>query len=174
VHCAIEAAAQSRQAYYANQHRRDLIYQLGDRVLLSTENLRASVISGTPKLLPKYIGPYTIKRKISDTAYELTLPPTMKIHPVFHIHLLKPYQDGLSLMPHRIHVPIPEPELIDDEEPAWEIESILKKRKHGWQVEYLIKWKEYPLEEATWEPLSNLQYANEAIQEYEQQQSRHH
>ena len=114
---------------------------------------------------------------ISPTAYEVELPSSMHIHPVFHIHLLKLYQSGMDRFPSRISIrpsveEEQEPELMDDEQPAWEVETILKKRKRGRQVEYLIKWKDYPIEEATWEPMENLQHAQESIQEYEEKQ--HH
>jgi len=122
---------------------------------------------GAPKLLPKYVGPYRVSKVISRTAYQLELPATMRIHPVFHIHLLKPYLDPTSAFPARIREPIPEPEFVDDDEPHWDVESILRKRRRGRQTEYLVKWVGYPLEESTWEPLENLQNADEAIQEFE-------
>lgn len=168
--------AQQRQARYADQHRRELQFQVGDRVLLSTENLRSSLLVGASKLLSKYIGPYTIKRVISRTAYELDLPPTMRMHPVFHIHLLKPHVNAREHFPERIQDERPGPdedELIDSEEPRWEVESILRKRTRGRNnIEYLVKWLGYPIEEATWEPLANVDRAEEAIQEFEQQQAR--
>jgi hypothetical protein len=91
----------------------------------------------------------------------------MRVHPVFHVHLLKPYHDPTAAFPARIREPTPEPEFVDEEEPAWEVESILRKRRRGRRVEYLVKWAGYPIEEATWEPLENLQNADEAIQEFE-------
>ncbi|MGH2639957.1 MAG: hypothetical protein ACRDF4_11870, partial [Rhabdochlamydiaceae bacterium] len=43
----------------------------------------------TPKLTARYIGPFTIKRKLSPLNYELQLPPSLSIHPVFHISKLR-------------------------------------------------------------------------------------
>jgi hypothetical protein len=123
---------------------------------------------GAPKFLPKFIGPYRVTKVISRTAYELNLPDTMKVHPVFHVHLLKPYHDPHAAFPSRIRDPTPEPEFVDDNEPHWEVESILKKRRRGRQVEYLVKWKDFPPEEATWEPLENMVNADQSIQEYEE------
>lgn len=165
--------AQARQIKYADEHRRDLSFAVGDRVLLSTANLRRSgIMVGAPKLLPKFIGPYRISKVISRHAYQLDLPPTMRVHPVFHIHLLKPFHDPTAAFPARLHEPTPEPEFVDEEEPVWEVESILRKRRRGRQVEYLVKWAGYPIEEATWEPLANLQNADLAIQEFEDRTGR--
>ena len=36
------------------------------------------------------------------------------------------------------------------------VSKILDKRRNGNLTEYLLKWKGYPIEEATWEPVSTL------------------
>ena len=41
----------------------------------------------------------------------------------------------------------------------------MSRRGKGW-LEYLVKWKNYPLEEASWEPVMNLTNAREAIEEF--------
>jgi len=51
------AAAQDRQKAYADGKRRHITFQLGDAVLLSTKNIKLKY-PGTPKLLPKWIGPF--------------------------------------------------------------------------------------------------------------------
>lgn len=160
--------AQQRQQRYADEHRRELRLEPGAKVLLSTENLRAHMV-GAPKFLPRFIGPYTIKRVVSPTAYELLLPPTMHIHPVFHIHLLKPYLDGEATMPERVPIhPRPTPEVQQEgEEPEWEVESVLNERLRGRQLQYLVKWKGYPLEEASWEPASHLANSQKAVRDFE-------
>ncbi|OUM70107.1 hypothetical protein PIROE2DRAFT_37586, partial [Piromyces sp. E2] len=43
-----------------------------------------------------------------------------------------------------------------EEEEHEVVEKILDKRKHYGKIQYLIKWKSYPLSEASWEPKSNL------------------
>ncbi len=60
--------------------------------------------------------------------------------------------------------------MIDGQE-EYEVEEIVSKRvrQHGRKqiVEYLVKWKGYPASDNTWERISNLTNASEAISEFE-------
>lgn len=38
----------------------------------------------------------------------------------------------------------------------WEVEQILQRGRINNIKHYLVKWKGYPLDEATWEPITNL------------------
>jgi hypothetical protein len=166
--------AQERQAKYANQRRREVTFQLGDKVLLSTANLKSD--KQAPKLSPKYIGPFTIKRVVSPVTCELELPWSMSaIHPVFHISKLRAYRDGSASFPSRpVESTRPPAELIDTGEEAWEVERVVDKRVRRYgrhqRVEYLVLWKGYPEWEKTWEPEKNLRTAQRAIQQYERSQ----
>ncbi|KAJ9514334.1 hypothetical protein QJQ45_012353 [Haematococcus lacustris] len=72
------AATQSRQSAYANKARRDVEYKVGQKVLLSTKNLKLQ--SGKARKL------------IPIVAVKLDLPASMsRLHPVFHVSLIKPY-----------------------------------------------------------------------------------
>jgi hypothetical protein len=164
-------AAQNRQRQYANQHRREVVFKKGDMVLLSTANLRNE--QRAPKLSPKFIGPFPIIRVVSDVAYELELPDTLKIHPVFHVSKLKEYKDGKDLFPERKEESQirPTSENVIDGEEAWEVEEVVgkrvRKRGKATVTEYLVRWKNYPDWDKTWEPAKNLRAAQEAVAEYE-------
>ena len=78
----------------ANQHRNDITSKEGEKVLLSTYNSRVQAVDATNKFLPKYIGPFTITKVISEVVYQLDLPETMKCHNVFHMDRLQSYSEN--------------------------------------------------------------------------------
>ena len=76
-------ASQARMKRLADAHRRDLQLSVGDEVLLSSKNMRIRK-GGTRKLLPKFLGPFEVLKRIGSLAYQLALPPSLgKTHPVF-------------------------------------------------------------------------------------------
>ena len=75
------------QAKYYNKKHRDIEFDTEDLMLLSTRNLK---MKGIPeKLKKRFVGPFKIEQRIGQQAYKLSLPENWKIHPVFHISLLK-------------------------------------------------------------------------------------
>ena len=124
------------------------------------------------KLFPKFLGPFHIVKIVSPVAYELALPPEMKIHPVQHAEKLKPVQESSSFAPHRTQIPLPPPpEVSEDGQVEFEVERILDRRirklRHGQtRTEYLVHWKGYPSYDATWEPAKNLDRSQSLISEY--------
>ena len=161
--------AQSNQAKYANQHRREFEqWKVGQKVMLSTANLKHP--GRAPKLCGNWIGPLTIKRVLSKVTYELELPANMKIHPVFHVSHLKLANDSLSFPSRPIIDNRPPAELLDDTtEEVFEVERVVNKRISGRKVMYLVKWKGYPDWENTWEPESAFKNHRDAINTYENQ-----
>ncbi len=63
-----------------------------DQVLLSTKHVHLKVPRGeVAKLMPKYIGPFKVLERLGS-AYRLALPRNLRMHPVFHVSLLRAYQ----------------------------------------------------------------------------------
>jgi transposase InsO family protein len=151
-------SASADQARYANLRRRPMSFDLHQHVLLSTKNLRLKD-DRARKLTDKFIGPYQITERIGSHAYRLDIPNSLHIHPVFHVSLLKAYKGNVTEQ--RL------PPLLVDDFVEYEVQRILDKRKTGRKVEYLVQWKGYPLHEATWEPVANLQNSKELIQDFE-------
>ena len=42
-------------------------------------------------MAPRYCGPFEILSRIGQVAYQLALPPNLRVHNVFHISILKKY-----------------------------------------------------------------------------------
>lgn len=163
-------SAQHRQARYADQHRRDVTFGVGDKVLLSTEHLKMiGADRRTPKFSNRYIGPFTVKRIVNSNAYELDLPSQLRIHPILNVSRLKPYRDGSSEFPSRPTADTrPPPEVVlEDGAEQFEVERIIGKRGAGRRAQYLVKWLGYPHWESTWEKVSNLAGARQAVDDFE-------
>jgi hypothetical protein len=114
--------AQERQRKYADQRRRHAEFSVGDQVLLSTQYLTLRVGEGsTPKLNPRYNGPFSITKVLSPVAYQLKLPTSMKCHNVFHISLLKPTNTETTLIDKDPQSP-PPPVQVDNGEAYFVVE----------------------------------------------------
>jgi len=138
---------QNRMKHYANQKRLPApTLKEGDKVYLLRKNVKTTRPSD--KLDWKKLGPFKIKKKLSDINYTLSLPHGMRIHPTFHISLLEPAPRNAEIDVHT--------EIIPEQSIEYEVEKILRTRKGKKEKEYLIKWKNYPNSENTWEPESNL------------------
>ena len=145
-------AAIDKQKVQADKHRRPLQFSVGDSVLLSTEHLNIQQPqTSSAKLSARRVGPFTITAKYSPVLYRLDLPPTMRVHPVFHISKLAPYRSSSSF-PDRPE-PEPPPPVVLDNEQYFTVEAILGRRwndnKHAFQ--YLIKWLGYDDSWNSWE-----------------------
>jgi hypothetical protein len=146
-------------------------FAVGEQVLLSTEHLKMlGSEKRSPKFACKYLGPFKIKRVVNANAYELDLPAPLQIHPVLNIDRLKPYRDGRAAFPARPppNSRPPPTTTLENGAALWEVESVLGRRGSGRSTRYLVKWAGYPNWESTWEPLSALSGAPNAISDYEQ------
>ncbi len=157
------AEAKQRMKSYVDKTRRDERFVVGDEVLLSTVNLSFAI---PRKLKPRFVGPFKVTKVISPVAYELKLPQTLsRLHPVFHVSLLKRYVKGFG------PPPAPPPPLeVSDEFERHEVQAIIGHRRVGRRkmLEYHVLWKGYPLHEATWEPERNLDGYDLLLRAYKQ------
>jgi hypothetical protein len=159
--------AKANQERNANKSRRDVSYQVGDQVLLSANhiNLASQALCPTKKLQHRFLGPYRVVKRVSLVAYRLELPESLRIHPVFHVSLLRPYKDPASFPDRALPTPPPLPVTIEDT-PEYVVERILDHRTRHHRLEYLVKWEGYPDYDASWEPGEHLANAPEILREY--------
>ena len=76
------------QKKYTDALCHDVEYAVGDKVLLSTKNLR---LHGTRKFRDRFVGPFVVVECIGNTAYHLDLSCSAAlsgVHNVFHVSLL--------------------------------------------------------------------------------------
>ena len=134
------------------------------------ETTHIKLLPDHAKLKEKRTGSFKIWRKLSNWAYELELPEEWKIHPVFHASLLTRF------VTNEVHGPAfakPPPDEVEGEE-EYEVGTILKHRtrtvRKGHQREthweFLIHWKGYSRNDASWVPEDDLSHAQEALDQY--------
>ncbi|VFQ72131.1 unnamed protein product [Cuscuta campestris] len=149
--------AQRRMTQTANRHRTDLKFKEGDWVLLKLQPYRqhSVVRRSSQKLARRYYGPYRVLARIGEAAYRLELPPGSRIHPVFHVSLMRPYygespeQEQLALPSEFVHgQPLSEPARILAER------QVLVRGTPEKQC--LVEWTDGGRDDVTWEPYDRL------------------
>ncbi|XP_040244116.3 uncharacterized protein [Aegilops tauschii subsp. strangulata] len=77
--------------HQADKKRSVRMFQVGDQVYLKLQPYIQTFVAphANHKLSFKFYGPFTIIRKINDVAYELQLPASSTVHPVFHVSQLR-------------------------------------------------------------------------------------
>ncbi|KAF8756489.1 hypothetical protein RHS01_04205 [Rhizoctonia solani] len=100
------------------------------------------------------LGTVQVTKKISNRAYRLELPPTMRIHNVFYVGLLSKVKrdDKRTFENH------PPPVTVDGEE-EYKVEGITNAKERDGKWFFQVKWKGYGSEENMWEPRENLKNA---------------
>ena len=157
--------AQKHYEKQVNKIRRQVSFKVGQKVWLNLKNFTLSQ-GLMSKFIAKFAGPFPVVKQVFNDAYKLQLPPEIKVHPVFHVLLLKEYFED-SVRPEREQVLRPISELVENYE-EYEVETILNKRKlQSRDTEYLVKWRGYHVKEATWIPGSDLGNAKKVVQDFE-------
>ncbi|WRX23577.1 Reverse transcriptase domain - like 10 [Theobroma cacao] len=144
--------AQDRQKSYADKRRKDLEFEIDDKVFLKVSPWKGVIrFAKRGKLNPRYIGPFRIIERIGPVAFRLELPPELdRIHNVFHVSMLKKY------VPDPSHV-LEEPpiELHDDLKFEVQPVSILDRKDRVLRNKSIsmvkVLWKNARMEEMTWE-----------------------
>ncbi|KAF8751560.1 hypothetical protein RHS01_08341 [Rhizoctonia solani] len=159
----IEAALrQSKTRMTAGETGEPTSFEVGEEAWLDARNIKLKTLS--PKLTEQRLGPFKITKKVSDRAYRLELPPSMRIHDVFYVGLLsKVKKDDKRAFKNQ-----PPPVTVDGEE-EYEVEGIVDMEKRNGKWFFRVKWKGYGSEENTWEPRENLKNAEKILKKFEKE-----
>ena len=86
------AKAQDRYANVVNKKRREITFEVGDKVWLDSRNL-GILTKLSIKWSARWIGPFPMKEILHLDMYVLDLEKNVgkSWHPVFHVSLLKKY-----------------------------------------------------------------------------------
>ena len=144
--------ARDRQKSYADNRRKPLEFQIGDKVLLKVSPWKGVVRFGKKgKLSPRYVGPFPVIQRIGPVAYRLQLPEELAgVHDVFHVSNLKKCLSDESLV-----VPLQDIEVNEKlkfiEKPLQIEDRKVKFLKHKRLVLVKIQWEFKREQEYTWE-----------------------
>ncbi|KAA0048435.1 pol protein [Cucumis melo var. makuwa] len=144
--------AQSRQKSYADVRRKDLEFNVGNKVFLKVAPMKGVLrFERRGKLSPHFVGPFEILERIDLVAYRLALPPSLSaVHDVFHVSMLRKY------VPDPSHVVDYEPLEIDENlsytEQLVEVFAREVKMLRNRKIPLVkVLWRNHRVEEATWE-----------------------
>ena len=132
-----------------DKKRRDLQFKVGDLVLVKLQPYRQHSVAlrKNQKLGMHYFGLFPVIERIGTVAYKVQLPESTKIHPVFHIALLKPFH-GKSPPPY-LPFPLTSSELGPMLCPWKVLDVRVVKRLKATVSQLLIQWEATEVKDAT-------------------------
>jgi len=144
--------AADRQKSYADMKRKDISFEVGDKVFLKVSPWKRVLRFGKRgKLSPRFVGPYEMIEKIGPVAYRLALPPSMdKIHNVFHVSMLRKYRSDPSHVVGASDIEVC-PDLSYEEEPVRILAREVRQLRSKTIPMVKVLWAHHKEDEATWE-----------------------
>jgi hypothetical protein len=141
--------AQNRMKQIYDRGHQERSFQPGDFVYVRLQPYRQHSLErrSNMKLAAKFYGPYRVLERIGEVAYRVELPAGSKVHPIFHVSLLK--QKMGSDVPTSTVMPE-----YDDGDQQLQPQAILDYRGNINNREVLIHWQGFSPTDATWESFS--------------------
>ncbi|KAK1421720.1 hypothetical protein QVD17_24278 [Tagetes erecta] len=150
-------AAKDRQKSYADKRRKDIEFQVGDKVMLKVSPWKGIIrLRKRGKLSPRYIRPFRIVARVGDVAYRLDLPEELSgIHPTFHVsHLRKCLADESMAVPYD-DLEIDE-RLNYVKQPVAILDEKEKRLRNKTVKQVKVQWRHRRGSDVTWEPESEM------------------
>ncbi|KAJ9537978.1 hypothetical protein OSB04_030711 [Centaurea solstitialis] len=145
-------AAGDRQKSYADNRRKPLEFQVGDKVLLKVSPWKGLIRFGRKgKLSPRFVGPFEVIERIGPVACRLDLPIELNsIHDTFHVSNLKK-----CLSEETIILPLEEIQIDEQlraaEEPIEILDREIKQLRRSRIPIVKVRWNSRHGPEFTWE-----------------------
>ena len=110
-------------------------YRVSNKVLISTKDFLMELMKRvTKKLMEKFIGPYVVRKNMSENTVELELPALLKIHLVVNVRRIVKYREQVE---GQKKIPLPPVEV--DSEKEYKVEKILDRQERRGKTKYLVK-----------------------------------
>ncbi len=136
------------------------LYQTGDKVWLSVKFLALKHPSLRNKLVPRFIGPFTVLEANGPQTVKLDLPDHLRNHGTFNVRLVKPFMVRSGAPPPPVNI---------DGEEEWEVESvgghnIVNSRRKDSVVEFQAIWK--GAYEPSWHEFADFEHSIPTVEAY--------
>jgi transposase InsO family protein len=126
--------AQRQQKTQADRHRREVDFDVGDSVMVTTKDWKL----GRPsrKLGDQAAGPYPIVEKVGH-AFKLDLPDKIRVSPTFNPEKLR---RSASTEPLRGQLVDEQPSIQVDGQEEWEVAQVVAVRLYYGKLQYRVDW----------------------------------
>ena len=133
---AVLVKSQEEMKRQADRNRKEVEeYRVDDKVLISTKDFLKELIKrATMKLMEKFIGPYVVRKIVSENAVELELLASLRIHPVVNVRRIVKYREQVE---GQKKIQPPSIEIAGKKE--YEVEEILDRQERRGKMKYLVK-----------------------------------
>jgi len=140
--------AQQQMKNQADKKRTERTFTVGDAVFVKLQPYVQSSVArrANHKLAFRYFGPYQILRSINPVAYEVALPSTSRIHPIFHVSQLRK-----ALLPGTL---VSVQLLVVTGQVVTPVKILARRWKrgpHGRKAQVQVQWSDPAVLDITWE-----------------------
>ena len=110
-------------------------YKVGDKVLISTKYFSMELMKRvTKKLMEKFIGPYVVRKIVSENVVELELLVSLRIHPVVNVRRIVKCREQVE---GQKKILLPPVKIASEKE--YKVEEILDRQERRGKTRYLVK-----------------------------------
>ena len=133
---AVLVRLQEKMKKQADRNRKEAEkHRVGNKVLISMKNFSMELMKrATKKLTEKFIGPYVVKKIISENMVELKLLASLWIYPVVNVRRIVKYREQVE---GQRKIPPPPVEVAGEKK--YVVEEILDRQEKRGKMKYLVK-----------------------------------